>query len=119
MVLAELSGGVSQALKQPANRGVELAHSHGSAGETDLAQSGPDDVLASEKRGATSGARLLAVVLEEANAFLANAVDVRRFVAHQAVTVGADVGDADVIAPDDEYVRLVRALREAARRRNG
>ena len=29
-----------------------------------------------------------------------------RLVAHQAVAVGADVGDADVVAPDDEDVRL-------------
>ena len=56
VVLSELTSGVSEALKQPANRGIKLAHSHRRAGETDLAQSGPDDVLASEKRGAARGA---------------------------------------------------------------
>ena len=39
--------------------------------------------------------------------FLADAVDARRFVAHQSVTVGTDVGDADVIAPDDKNVRFL------------
>src|SRR5438132_145127 len=113
MVLAELTSGVSEALEQPANGGIELAHSHGRAGETDLAQSGADDVLAGEKRGAASSARLLAVILEEANAFLADTVDVRRFVTHQAVTVSTDVGDADVIAPDNKDVRFLRlSLRE-------
>ena len=58
---------------------------------------------------------LLAVILEETNAFLADAVDVRRFVAHQAVAVGADVGDADVVAPDDEDVGLL-SLRECGPR---
>ena len=37
---------------------------------------------------------------------LRDAIDVRRLVAHQPVAVGADVGDADVVAPDDEDVRL-------------
>jgi len=38
MILAELSGRVTQILEQSADRGVELAHSHRSAGETDLSQ---------------------------------------------------------------------------------
>ena len=56
--------------------------------------------------------RLLAVVVEEAKPFLGDAIDVGRFIAHQAVAVGADVGDADVVAPDDEDVGLLgRGLR--------
>ena len=51
--------------------------------------------------------RLLAVVVQEADALVGDAVDVGRLVAHQAVAVGADVGDADVVAEDDEDVRLV------------
>ena len=34
--------------------------------------------------------------------------DVRRFKAHQAIAKGADVGDPDVVAKDDEYVWLAR-----------
>ena len=37
VVLAELSGGVSEALEQTADGRIELAHAHGRAGETDLA----------------------------------------------------------------------------------
>ena len=37
---------------------------------------------------------------------LADAVDVGRAVAHDAVIVGADVEPADVVAPDDQNVGL-------------
>ena len=42
---------------------------------------------------------------------LRDAVDVGRFVAHQAVAVAAEIGDADVVAEDDEDVRLLAARR--------
>jgi hypothetical protein len=35
-----------------------------------------------------------------------DAVDVGRLVAHHAVREGADIGLADVVAPDDQDVRL-------------
>ena len=46
------------------------------------------------------------VVVGEDHALLGDAVDVRRAVAHQPVRVGADVRLADVVAPDDDDVRL-------------
>ena len=122
VVLAELAGGVAEVLEQAADRGIELAHAHRRAGEADLGQPGADAVLAGEERRAAGGARLLAVVVEEAHALLGDAVDVGRLVAHQAVAVGADVGDADVVAEDDEDVRLVACagLRVCSpRRRHG
>jgi hypothetical protein len=64
-------------------------------------------VLTGKKRRASSGATLLAVILKEKNSFFADAIDVRRLVSHQAGTVGADVGDADVITPDDEDIRFL------------
>ena len=88
----------------------------GAPGKPTLRQSGADDVLAGEKRRAAGGAGLLAIVLEETNALLADAVDVRRFVAHQAVAVGADVSDADVVAPDDEDVWFLRLREDGSRR---
>ena len=56
---------------------------------------------------AARGAALLAVGVGEPHPFLGEAVDVGRAVAHQAVAVAAEVGDADVVAPDDEDVRAV------------
>ncbi len=63
-------------------------------------------MLAGQKRGAPGGAALLAVVVQEAEPFVRDAIDVRRLVAHQAVAVAAQVGDADVVAEDDENVGL-------------
>ncbi|MNF08375.1 hypothetical protein D3C80_2087840 [compost metagenome] len=41
------------------------------------------------------------------HAFLGDAVDARRFIAHHALVVGTDIEDADVIAKDDQHVRFV------------
>ena len=51
---------------------------------------------------------MLAVVVSENNSFAGDAIDIGRLIPHQAVTVGTDVGNPDVIAPDDENVRLLR-----------
>ena len=107
VVLAELAGGVAEVLQQAADGGIELAHAHRRAGEADLGEPGANAVLAGEERRAAGGAGLLAVVVEEADALFGDAVDVGRLVAHQAVAVGADVGDADVVAEDDQDVRFV------------
>ncbi len=106
VVLAELARGIPEVLEQPADRGIQLTHAHRRAGEAHLRQPGANAVLAGEESGAARGARLLAVVVLELDAFAGDAIDVRRFVAHQAVGVGTDIRDADVIAPDDEDVRL-------------
>ena len=58
---------------------------------------------------------LLGVEVGEQRAFLGEAIDVRRLVAHYTEVVGADVVDADVVAPDDEDVRL--SLRDLCERR--
>jgi hypothetical protein len=68
-------------------------------------------VLAGEERGASCGARLLAVIVQEGNTLAADAVDVRGFVSHQTVGVVADIGDADIVAEDDQDVRLARGRR--------
>jgi hypothetical protein len=52
-------------------------------------------------------AALLAVGVGEAHTLLRDAVDVRRPVAHQAVAVTTQVGDADVVSPDDKDIRLL------------
>ena len=64
--------------------------------------------LAGDESRASGGAALLAVPVGEERAFLGDAVDVGRLVAHHALVVGADVPVADVVAPDDQDVRLAR-----------
>jgi hypothetical protein len=34
-------------------------------------------------------------------ALAGDAINVRRLIAHQAVGIGADIGDPDIVAPDD------------------
>src|SRR5262249_42528708 len=68
-------------------------------------------MLAGEKGSAASGARLLTIVVKELHALPADAVNVRRFIAHEAIGVGADVCDAGVITEDDKDVRLGRRRR--------
>ena len=77
-------------------------------GQADLGQSGPDGRLASDERGTAGGTALLAIPVGEHRTFFGDAVDVRGAVPHDAVIVGADVEPADVIAPDDQDVRLFR-----------
>ena len=60
------------------------------------------------KEARPGGAALLAVGIREERAFVRDAIDVRRAIAHQTLRVGADLRDADVIAEDDENVRLAR-----------
>ena len=55
----------------------------------------------------------------EDRAFLGDAVDVRRAVAHHAAVVGADVPQPDVVAEDDEDVRLAAGRGGGPRRRRG
>src|ERR1700749_4632387 len=42
----------------------------------------------------------------EPDAFASDAIDVRRLVAHQSIRVATEVGNADIVAPEDEDVRL-------------
>src|SRR5215469_1281715 len=65
-------------------------------------------MLAGDERRSSGSATLLPITVGEAHAFLGNAVDVRRSVAHQPVAVAAQVGNADIIAPNHDDVRFVR-----------
>ena len=106
MVLAELAGGVAERLQQFGDGRVFRPQADIGARHADLGQAGADRVLAGDERGAAGGAALLAVVVGEGRAFVADAVDVGRAVAHLAAVVVADVPPADVVAPKDEDVRL-------------
>lgn len=64
-------------------------------------------MLAEHEGGAAGGTGLLGVGVRENGAFPGDTVDIGRAVAHQAAVISADVVDADVIAPDDEDVRLL------------
>ena len=107
MVLAELAGRVALRLQHLGERRILLLDAARRTGNADRGHAGAHRHLAHDEGGAAGGAARLAVVVGEDDAFLADAVDVGRL-AHHAVRVGADVPHADVVAEDDEDVRLVR-----------
>ena len=85
---------------------IERAKAKFGAGQADLGQAGADRRLAGDEGGAAGGAALLAVPVGEDRAFSADAVDVGRAVAHDPHVVGADIEPADVVAHDEQDVRL-------------
>ncbi len=78
------------------------------AGNADLAQAGAQADLPGDEGGAPRRAAVLGIIVREHHAFLGDAVDVGRPVAHDAQGIGADIGLADVVAEDDQDVRLGR-----------
>ena len=112
VVLAELAGGVALAFQDGGHRHVGLLPAFLRARHADLGHAGANGHAAADERGAAGGAALLRVVVGEGDAFLGDAIDVRRLVAHHAAVVVADVPGADVVAPDDEDVGLLSIVHE-------
>src|ERR1700733_13987636 len=82
MVLAELAGGVAERLHDIRDARIERTEPELGPRQTHLGEAGADRRLASDEGGAAGGATLLAVPVGEDRAFLADAVDVGRAVAH-------------------------------------
>ena len=59
---------------------------------------------------------MLTVVVGEHHAFLGDAVDIGRLVAHQAARIDTDIGLADVVAPDDDDIWLLLCGRRRTHR---
>ena len=106
MVLAELAGGVALRLERGGNRAGFGRHADLGARLADRGHAGADGQFADDEVRATRRAACLGVVVGEQHAFLGQLVEVRRPPGHHAAMVGADVPHADVIAHDDEDVRL-------------
>ncbi len=106
VVFAELAGRIALGFQKRCNGRVFLLQSHRGARQTHLGHAGTQARLAGDERCAAGGAALLGVVVGEDHPFMGDAVDVGRTKAHQSHGVGADVGLADVIAPDDDDVGL-------------
>jgi hypothetical protein len=106
VVLAELAGDVAHGLQDLGDGGVLGLEAHIGSRQPHLGEAGADGGLAGDECRAAGGAALLAVPVGVHAAFPGDPVDVGRAVAHHAVVVGADIEPTDVIAPDDEDVRL-------------
>ncbi len=108
VVLAELPGRVPEGLEQLCDRGVVARDADRRVRHPDLAQAGAVDALTGDEGRPTGGAALLSVRVGEADALVGQPVDVRGPVPHDPVAVAAQVGDADVVAPEDDDVRPFR-----------
>ncbi len=106
VVLAELTRRVPERLEQFGDGRVFGGPADVDAGHPHLAHSGPVHALSTDEGCAARGAALLAVGIGESHALIGDAVDVRCAIAHHAVAVAAQIADSDVVAPDDEDVRL-------------
>ena len=120
MVLAELRGDVTLRLEQFGNGRVLLGQPLLGARQADLQQPGAQRALAGDEGGAAGGTGLLAIIIGEDRAFIGDAVEVGRAIAHLAAIIGADVPVADIVAHDDEdvWLRLLLgrcAVRSASR----
>src|SRR5262249_45783295 len=104
VVLADLPGRISQWLQELGDGRVFLVEANRSGRQTDFGQAGAQSVLAGNERGSSGRAALLAVAVGESHALLCDAVDVGRAIAHQSVAITAEIGDADVVPPDDEHI---------------
>ena len=107
VVLAKLPGGIAEGFEQLGDGRVLGLEPEVRAWQTDLAEPGAEDALAGDEGRPAGGAALFAVGVGEAHAFVGEAVDVGGAIPHQPVAITAQVGDADIVAPDHEDVRLL------------
>ena len=110
MVLPELAGLVAPGFQQFRDRHIPGLQSFRGARQTDLEHAGAEANLAGDESRTSGRTTLLAVPVRELRPFIGDTIDVRRLVTHHPLVEGADVPVADVVAPDDEYVRLMAAI---------
>src|SRR5215471_130947 len=116
MVLAELAGGVALALEQLRDGHVAGLKALRGARHADLRVARAQTALTGDKRGASRRAALLGVIVGEHDAFLGDSINVGGSVAHQSHRIGADIGLADVVSPDDDDIWFLGLRAGSARR---
>ena len=107
VVLAELAGGIAQRLEGRGDRRRLGRHADRRARLADGRHPGADRQLAGDEVGPSGRAARLGVVVGEQHPLGGEPVEVRRPARHHAPVVGADVEPADVVAHDDDDVRLL------------
>jgi hypothetical protein len=107
VVLAEVTGAIASLLQYLRETGRCSLQAELVAGYSYGGHARTNRVLPRDEGSAAGRAGILRVVIREANAFHADAIDVRRGVAHRAHAVSTDVLPTDVITPDDQNVRFL------------
>jgi hypothetical protein len=110
MILPELSRGVAERLERLGDGNVAVLQADRRAWDADFGEAGTQSALPGNEGRAAGSATLLGVIIGEHHAFLGNAIDVRGAVAHQPHRISAHIGEADIVAEDDEYIGL-RSIR--------
>ena len=104
VVLAELGRGVAEVFQHLGHGDGRVLQPLRGAGHADLGQPRARDALAGDEGRAAGGAALFGVIVGEKQALVGQPVDVGRVEPQQPLGIGADVGDADVVAEDDHDV---------------
>ncbi len=107
VVLSKLAGHIAERLEQSGNRRVLGPHAQVCTWKADLGKTRAKHALTGDERRAAGSAALLAVIIGEHHALTGDTVDVGCPVAPQPHGVGADVGLANVIAPDNQDVGFI------------
>jgi len=107
VVLAELPGAIAERLERLCDGDVLGLEAELRAGKAYLGEAGAQTALAGDERRAASSAALLRVRVGENHAFVGDAVDVGRLVAHQTSGIAAQVRLTDVVSPHHQHVRLL------------
>jgi hypothetical protein len=114
VVLTELTGGLVLSLQYFRKNGVVSLHAHGVPDHSQRLHACPDGIHSGHKVAMPGGARRMRLVIRDHRSFFRKAIDVRRAIPHHTAVVDAEVGEADVISPDDEDIRLLRLRRGGA-----
>src|SRR5882724_2299728 len=107
MVLAKLTCGITQRLQQFRSRRVFGLETDWRAWQSDFGETGPETALTGNERSSARSTALLTIGIGKHHAFLGEAINVRSVVTFYPAAIAAAVVDADIIAPDDEDVRLL------------
>ena len=118
MVLAELGRGVAEVFEYLGHGDGRILQALRGARHADLGQPRARDALAGDESRPAGGAALLGIVIGEKQPFIGQPVDVGRPETQQPLGIGADIGDADVVAEDDHDVGFFR-LRQNISRHKG
>jgi len=104
VILAELAGGVTEALHHRGDGHIGLLPAFLGAWEPHFGHARTNRDVAAKERRTAGRAALLAVIVGEREALVRNPVDVRRLISHHPSVVVAYVPGADVVTPNNEDI---------------
>ena len=119
VVFSKLCGGITHRFEHFRDCRVFCIQPLISAWQTDFTVAGPGDALPGNEGGSACSTTLFGVIVGKHHAFTGKAVNVGSLVPHDTMRIGADVAPADVIAPDNDDVRLLALGVGLRRKRDG